>query len=806
MVGNAQSNRIKAYRAMSKLGYDSKVVKPVLNSLLEVYEQNWELIQDEDYAVLVDAVLESEESKLKESRRFHLIDEPEGEEPPPKKVRSTSRTDEPLTWGGVSSSSSDWQKDEPLHDVMKVTSESVREEKLATSAHCYVIEGDTEDEIDTPMQDCPAREQKCSSYYSSSEFAQTKKSHLFSPEGSYESNPLSPQPLPDDDCNYKSPSVHKLVTETHNLKACLENVQELPDSMSEPRPLAVVHPDHARSSIESDYSKAKRNFSTPPKVTELNTKDCSSSTKGPLLLGYHPKPKSSARDEESFWNGSRLDIASSCQGEVKLSVTFQSSLPSNFCVPRLDEVLKRMEEKYAEAYNITRQDFSIVKLMNEICETFLATGIMSSGNERVSRAELQPDPITSRDLDGQVVSNHVANIASVYIDPPRFRFLNGLDFSQSKIGLPMKLSGSYCDTYLEGLRNQSSSTAEIIVVAQHAFPNMMESAYLVDDITTGEENVKISLINEINNEGQPLFKYIPRNIVYREAHVKFLLARISDDNCGSHCFGDCLMAELPCACAGETGGEFAYLPGGLLKEKFLEDTILIKSSPQKKNFFYCQACPLERPKSKSLSGACKGHLIRKFIKECWYKCGCTMACGNRVVQRGINRKLQVFMTKEKGWGLRTLEDLPKGAFVCEYVGEIVTNTEMFDRNSRSIGKKHTYPVLLDADWCTEGVLKDEEALCLDATLFGNVARFINHRCHDANLVEIPVEVETPDHHYYHLAFFTNREVHTSEELTWDYDIDFNDHTHPVVAFRCRCESEFCRDLEIGNAGIKLLTL
>lgn len=82
---------------------------------------------------------------------------------------------------------------------------------------------------------------------------------------------------------------------------------------------------------------------------------------------------------------------------------------------------------------------------------------------------------------------------------------------------------------------------------------------------------------------------------------------------------------------------------------------------------------------------------------------------------------------EKGWGLRTLENLPKGAFVCEYVGEIVTNSELYDRNKQSAGEKHTYPVLLDSDWGSEGVLKDEEALCLDATYYGNIARFINHR-------------------------------------------------------------------------------
>lgn len=89
---------------------------------------------------------------------------------------------------------------------------------------------------------------------------------------------------------------------------------------------------------------------------------------------------------------------------------------------------------------------------------------------------------------------------------------------------------------------------------------------------------------------------------------------------------------------------------------------------------------------------------------------------------------QVFCTGEgKGWGLRTLESLPKGAFVCEYVGEILTNMELFERNENSGNERHTYPVTLDADWGSERILRDEEALCLDATFSGNVARFINHR-------------------------------------------------------------------------------
>lgn len=80
----------------------------------------------------------------------------------------------------------------------------------------------------------------------------------------------------------------------------------------------------------------------------------------------------------------------------------------------------------------------------------------------------------------------------------------------------------------------------------------------------------------------------------------------------------------------------------------------------------------------------------------------------------------------KGWGLRALEDLPKGAFVCEYVGEILTMKELHNRYNHSVNST-SYPVLLDAIWGSEKTLKGETTLCLDGTNYGNVARFINHR-------------------------------------------------------------------------------
>ncbi|KAI9126871.1 hypothetical protein K1719_002467 [Acacia pycnantha] len=42
---------------------------------------------------------------------------------------------------------------------------------------------------------------------------------------------------------------------------------------------------------------------------------------------------------------------------------------------------------------------------------------------------------------------------------------------------------------------------------------------------------------------------------------------------------------------------------------------------------------------------------------------------------------KVFFTSEgKGWGLGTKEELPKGAFVCEFVGEILIVKELHERN------------------------------------------------------------------------------------------------------------------------------
>lgn len=78
------------------------------------------------------------------------------------------------------------------------------------------------------------------------------------------------------------------------------------------------------------------------------------------------------------------------------------------------------------------------------------------------------------------------------------------------------------------------------------------------------------------------------------------------------------------------------------------------------------------------------------IYECSVLCKCDkLMCQNRVVQHGIQVRLQVFNTEKKGWGLRCLDDIDKGTFVCTYSG------------SRR-GPVRTWSIILLLPWCVPG--------------------------------------------------------------------------------------------------------
>ncbi|XP_069577369.1 histone-lysine N-methyltransferase SETDB2 isoform X1 [Brachyistius frenatus] len=64
------------------------------------------------------------------------------------------------------------------------------------------------------------------------------------------------------------------------------------------------------------------------------------------------------------------------------------------------------------------------------------------------------------------------------------------------------------------------------------------------------------------------------------------------------------------------------------------------------------------------------------LYECGPWCGCDRArCQNRLVQRGIRVRLQVFYTGDRGWGVRCRDDLDHGTFVCIYAGVVLQRVQ-----------------------------------------------------------------------------------------------------------------------------------
>lgn len=55
---------MKAFRAMKDLGIAEDIVKPVLKNLIKLYDKNWELIEEESYRVLADAIFDYMETKV----------------------------------------------------------------------------------------------------------------------------------------------------------------------------------------------------------------------------------------------------------------------------------------------------------------------------------------------------------------------------------------------------------------------------------------------------------------------------------------------------------------------------------------------------------------------------------------------------------------------------------------------------------------------------------------------------------------------------------------------------------------------
>ncbi|XP_011704272.1 PREDICTED: uncharacterized protein LOC105459714 isoform X2 [Wasmannia auropunctata] len=166
-------------------------------------------------------------------------------------------------------------------------------------------------------------------------------------------------------------------------------------------------------------------------------------------------------------------------------------------------------------------------------------------------------------------------------------------------------------------------------------------------------------------------------------------------------------------------------------------------------------------------------LNRLLMIECGPRCVVGDRCTNRRFQNCEYAKCEVFRTEKKGFGLRAIVDIMAGEFIMEYVGEVVDPKD-FRRRAKEYSKdknKHYYFMALKSDQI------------IDATMKGNISRFINHSCDpNAETQKWTVNGEL------RIGFFNTKFITAGEEITFDYHFQ----RYGKEAQKCYCESVNCR--------------
>uniref|UniRef100_A0AAY5EDX4 Euchromatic histone-lysine N-methyltransferase 2 n=1 Tax=Electrophorus electricus TaxID=8005 RepID=A0AAY5EDX4_ELEEL len=255
---------------------------------------------------------------------------------------------------------------------------------------------------------------------------------------------------------------------------------------------------------------------------------------------------------------------------------------------------------------------------------------------------------------------------------------------------------------------------------------------ICSDVAQGYENVPIPCVNGVDDEGCPSdYKYIAENCETSAMNIDRNITHLQHCNCTDDCSSsNCLCGQLSIRCW--------YDKDQRLLQEFNK---------------------IEPP----------------LIFECNLACSCHKTCKNRVVQAGIKVRLQLYRTEKMGWGVRALQDIPQGSFICEYVGELISDAEADVREDDSY--------LFDLD------NKDGEVYCIDARYYGNISRFINHLC-DPNIIPVRVFMLHQDLRFPRIAFFSSRDILTGQELGFDYGDRFWDIKSKY--FTCQCGSEKCK--------------
>lgn len=154
------------------------------------------------------------------------------------------------------------------------------------------------------------------------------------------------------------------------------------------------------------------------------------------------------------------------------------------------------------------------------------------------------------------------------------------------------------------------------------------------------------------------------------------------------------------------------------------------------------------------------------IVECNSQCHCSILhCSNRVVQFGPRKNLEIFECgPQKGYGLKSQDFIPKGAFICEYAGEVIGLSEAKCRFKALYAEKKMNYIFVLREVINFSESTSVIETVVDPSLIGNIGRYINHSC-DPNSGIVPVRINSP---VPRLGIFAKKNIMPGEEITYDY--------------------------------------
>ncbi|KAM7494032.1 hypothetical protein LguiB_028641 [Lonicera macranthoides] len=263
----------------------------------------------------------------------------------------------------------------------------------------------------------------------------------------------------------------------------------------------------------------------------------------------------------------------------------------------------------------------------------------------------------------------------------------------------------------------------------------------VVDISGGKELFPICAVNTIDKQTPQPFKYITK-MIYPNRYFP-------TPPKGCDCIGGCVDSRR-CSCATKNGGYFPYNYNGAIVE------------------------------------------TKALVYECGPSCKCPPSCYNRVSQHGTQIQLEIFKTELRGWGVRSLNSIPSGSFICEYTGELLEDMEAEQRTNDEylfdIGQNYN-----DCSVKPDIEPMDYGAFTIDAVKCGNVGRFINHSC-SPNLYAQNVLYDHEDKRMPHIMLFAAENIPPLVELNYHYHYSVDqiyDSDGNIKVKRCYCGSNAC---------------